>query len=82
MENYSGKQKFAFCQRLGNKWEELADYFDISYALQSQYPPGEKAREIWVWLLQTEKQYELVDAEAGRGLQPRPERFVQTSNLP
>ena len=37
MGNYSGKQKIEFCKRLGNNWEELADYFDIPDSFRKQY---------------------------------------------
>ena len=62
MVNYSGKQKIAFCKRLGDKWQDLADYFDIPASLQKQYPPGNEAKEIWEWLEQRNKLDELVEA--------------------
>ena len=62
MENYSGKHKIAFCKRLGKNWQELADYFDISDSLRKQYAQGNEAREIWTWLVQTERLDELVAA--------------------
>jgi hypothetical protein len=62
MESYSGKQKIAFCKRLGKNWEELADYFDIPDSLRKQYPQGNEAREIWTWLVQTDKMNKLAEA--------------------
>ena len=29
MPAYDGKTKLAFCERLGKKWRDLADYFEI-----------------------------------------------------
>ena len=47
MGNYSGKQKIEFCKRLGNKWQDLADNYDIPASDQKQWPKGKEAREIW-----------------------------------
>ena len=50
MVNFSGIQKIAFCKRLGDKWQDLADCCDIPAPDQKQWPKGEEAREIWKWL--------------------------------
>ena len=61
MENYSGKQKIAFSKRLGNTWEELADYFVIHDSERKQWN-GKEAGGIWVWLEQRNRLNELVEA--------------------
>ena len=62
MVNYSGKQKIAFCKQLGEKWQDLADYCEIPASDQNHWQKGEEAREIWEWLKQRKRQYELVEA--------------------
>ncbi len=47
---YSGKTKIAFCNRLGEDWKCLADYFEITSAEQSRFTAGDEGRNIWVWL--------------------------------
>ena len=62
MVNYSGKQKIAFCKRLGDKWQDLADCCDISVPDQKQWMKGEEARGIWEWLEDRKGLDELVKA--------------------
>ncbi|MDD5632917.1 MAG: hypothetical protein PHI13_12945, partial [Methylococcales bacterium] len=68
MASYSGKQKIAFCKRLGNKWQDLADCCDIPVPDQKQWTKGEEARGIWEWLKDRERLDKLVTAlnEIGR----------------
>jgi hypothetical protein len=62
MVSYSGKQKIEFYHRLGDKWQELADYCDIPAPDQNQWTKGEEARGIWKWLEQRNRLDELVEA--------------------
>ena len=48
--HYTGKTKILFCERLGDDWRKLADYFEITSADQARFSKGDEGREIWVWL--------------------------------
>jgi hypothetical protein len=47
---YSGKTKLAFCARLGNDWQRLADYLEIPPSDQARFERGNESHGIWVWL--------------------------------
>ena len=50
MPSYSGKQKLEFCERLGEDWWKVADYFDIPPATQRTFQQGLEGRHLWEWL--------------------------------
>jgi hypothetical protein len=56
---YSGKTKIAFCTRLGNDWQKLADYLEIPPSDQARFERGDESRGIWVWLHNRGKLQEL-----------------------
>jgi formylglycine-generating enzyme required for sulfatase activity/energy-coupling factor transporter ATP-binding protein EcfA2 len=62
MASYSGRQKIVFRKQLGEQWQDLADYCEISVPDQEKWIKGEEAREIWGWLEQRNKLNELVEA--------------------
>ena len=47
---FSGKAKIAACDRLGDSWRKLADYFEIAPADRARFERGDEARGIWEWL--------------------------------
>ncbi|MEI2746605.1 MAG: SUMF1/EgtB/PvdO family nonheme iron enzyme [Ottowia sp.] len=50
MPPYDGKTKLAFCDRLGNQWKKLADYFDVAIGERDRFGQGDEPREVWEWL--------------------------------
>ncbi|HRD67024.1 MAG TPA: SUMF1/EgtB/PvdO family nonheme iron enzyme [Candidatus Competibacter sp.] len=50
MPSYDGKIKLAFCKRLGQEWQDLADYFDIPIDDRAAFRLGDEPREVWEWL--------------------------------
>ena len=67
-KKYSGKAKIEFYKRLGSKWEELADYFEIESNECATFQQGKEGRCIWEWLEQRGRLNKLEDAliEIGR----------------
>jgi len=59
MTSYSGKTKIKLCKRLGNDWQDLADYFEIPC---QQFKQGRECREIWEWLANRNRLQELPEA--------------------
>ena len=59
MTSYSGKIKIKLCKRLGNDWQDLADYFEIPC---QQFEQGRECQEIWEWLKKRDKLQELSEA--------------------
>ena len=49
-DNYSGKAKTEFCDRLGGDWRQLADLLEIKTSEQARWARGEESRSIWEWL--------------------------------
>jgi hypothetical protein len=47
---YPGKTKVAVCQRLGNSWQDLADYFDIPANERQGFTRGREPHGVWEWL--------------------------------
>jgi nucleoside phosphorylase len=47
---FTGKHKIRLCQRLGNGWGDLADYFDIHPSDRRSFPMGRECQGIWEWL--------------------------------
>jgi hypothetical protein len=62
MSVYSGKNKIIFCKRLGNDWQELADYLEISPYHRRQFQQGCESQDIWEWLEEKERLQELPEA--------------------
>ena len=62
MSTYDGKIKLAFCERLGKKWRDLADYFEIEISERDGFEQGNEAREVWEWLDRRERLNELPEA--------------------
>ncbi len=56
---YSGKNKIDFCRRLGNDWQDLADYFDIPSDQRQQFEKGRECQAIWEWLANRNRLQEL-----------------------
>ena len=56
---FSGKNKIAFCNRLGGDWKNLADFMEIPPAEQNRFKPGDEGRHIWVWLENRKRLHEL-----------------------
>ncbi|GIJ43617.1 hypothetical protein Val02_05030 [Virgisporangium aliadipatigenens] len=46
----SGKAKLEFAQRLGDSWNELADFLGVPRHAKARFPQGDEARELWEWL--------------------------------
>ena len=47
---YSGRQKLAVCDRLGDSWSRLAMVLDIPSHDQARFSQGDEGRRIWEWL--------------------------------
>ncbi len=47
---YSGKAKVLLNRRIGDGWQELADYFEIPSYEQKGFPRASEMRDIWEWL--------------------------------
>ncbi len=62
MPTYDGKTKLAFCGRLGKKWRELADYFDMEISERDRFGQGDEPREVWDWLERRNRLMELPEA--------------------
>lgn len=59
---YNGRNKIDLCGRLGENWEDLADYFDIPLAERRRFNPGRECQRIWEWLELRKKLGGLPDA--------------------
>ena len=62
MPTYDGKTKLALCKRLGQGWQDLADYFDIPTSDRATFRSGDEPREVWQWLERRQRLNELPDA--------------------
>lgn len=51
----TGKHKIRMCQRLGDDWYDVADYYEIPRHKRAQFPQGKECQSIWEWLEQREK---------------------------
>ena len=47
---FTGRQKLAFARRLGDSWQDLADYFDIPTDQRHSFAPGREPQSVWEWL--------------------------------
>lgn len=47
---YNGRNKIDLCGRLGDSWEDLADYFDIPLGERARFTKGRECQRIWEWL--------------------------------
>ena len=59
---YSGKSKLGLCGRMGDSWEDLADYFDIPLSDRRQFRPGRECQDLWNWLEMRKRLGGLADA--------------------
>ena len=62
MSVYSGKSKIDLCRRLGNEWQDLADYFEIPAYHRRQFQQGHECQAIWEWLEARKRLQELPEA--------------------
>ena len=47
---FTGRHKRAFARRLGDDWQDLADYFDIPVDQRQRFTPGREPQGVWEWL--------------------------------
>jgi formylglycine-generating enzyme required for sulfatase activity len=59
---FTGRQKLAFAQRLGNDWQKLADYFEIPIGQRQSFTKGRGPEGVWEWLEARGRLPELLDA--------------------
>jgi hypothetical protein len=59
---FTGPQKLAFARRLGNNWQDLADYFDLPVDQRHSFVPGREPQGVWEWLEAHQRLPELLDA--------------------
>jgi formylglycine-generating enzyme required for sulfatase activity len=59
---FTGRQKLAFARRLGDNWQDLADYFDIPTDQRHSFAPGREPQSVWEWLDARQRLPELLDA--------------------
>ena len=57
-----GQVKVDICQRLGDGWKELANYFQISPHDEACFDRGDECRAIWAWLENRRRLDELPEA--------------------
>ena len=60
--SYSGLVKIEVCERLGDDWKKLADYFEIPSSDQRRFERGFEPEGVWDWL---EKRRRLGDLPDG-----------------
>jgi len=58
---FSGRNKIELCRRLGNSWEDLADYFEIPPWERARFKQGRECQGIWEWLELRRKLEALLD---------------------
>ncbi len=58
----SGKTKIKLCRRLGEDWQDLADYLKIPYHRRRQFQQGRECQAIWEWLEERKKLHTLKEA--------------------
>jgi hypothetical protein len=49
-KKYSHQSKIGLCRRMGNDWNDLADYFDIPLHDRDQFERGRGCQGVWDWL--------------------------------
>jgi hypothetical protein len=59
---FTGRQKLAFARRLGDNWQDLADYFDMPVEQRHSFAPGREPQGVWEWLAARQRLPELLDA--------------------
>jgi hypothetical protein len=59
---FSGQHKVVFSRRLGQDWQDLADYFEIPTDQRRSFTPGRGPQGVWEWLEARDKLAELPDA--------------------
>jgi formylglycine-generating enzyme required for sulfatase activity len=59
---FTGRQKLAFARRLGNNWQDLADYFDIPADQRYSFASGREPQGVWEWLEARQRLPELLEA--------------------
>ena len=59
---FTGRQKLAFARRLGDDWQDLADYFDMAPDQRQRFAPGREPQGVWEWLEARQRLPELLDA--------------------
>ncbi len=47
---YSSKSKIGLCRRMGDSWEDLADYYDIPLDERRTFRRGRQCQDVWAWL--------------------------------
>ncbi|MFO1430844.1 MAG: SUMF1/EgtB/PvdO family nonheme iron enzyme [Candidatus Competibacteraceae bacterium] len=57
-----GQVKVEICQRLGDGWKDLANYFQIPPHEEARFDPGDECRDIWAWLESRRRLEELPEA--------------------
>ena len=59
---FTGRHKLAFARRLGDNWQDLADYFDIPVDQRQRFMPGREPQGVWEWLEARRRLEELLEA--------------------
>lgn len=59
---FNGRNKIGLCRRLGDSWQDLADYFDIPLHERARFQQGRECQGIWEWLELRDKLDGLLDA--------------------
>jgi nucleoside phosphorylase len=55
LRQFPGEVKIQFCRRLGESWEELADFFEIALHEKARFRHGNEPRDLWQWLEMRDK---------------------------
>ncbi|HEY7493792.1 MAG TPA: hypothetical protein VIH59_22130, partial [Candidatus Tectomicrobia bacterium] len=59
---FTGRQKLTFARRLGNNWQDLADYFAIPAGQRHSFVKGREPQGVWEWLEARQRLPELIEA--------------------
>jgi hypothetical protein len=59
---YSGRSKLGLCGRIGDNWEDLADYYDVPLSDRKKFRHGKECQDLWEWLENRKKLGSLPEA--------------------
>ncbi len=49
-KSFSGKSKIKLCRRLGDDWQDLADYFEIEIHIRRRFQHGRECQGVWEYI--------------------------------
>lgn len=67
VQSFSHRSKIGLCGRMGDSWEDLADWYDIPLSDRARFRLGRECQDIWNWLLQRGRLDNISDGLKGIG---------------